>query len=241
MAVSHSGSRLCLFAVLATSFLGANLASAQTYSSSVSEIGTVALPDAPSALLAAQQQPQSQPQQQPQNPNQPSLSDLGLNAPPPNPALQARLDKHTHMLKIHQKLGLITLIPLAATVISSAGAPARHGPNGTSTGGPTTSRDVHAALGGVTVGMYAATAYFALAAPRIPETHTKGGIRIHKYLVYVHLPGMILTPILGAMAFNQLNNGEKVHGIASAHAAVAWTTVAAYSAAIVAVSWPIKL
>jgi hypothetical protein len=52
---------------------------------------------------------------------------------------------------------------------------------------------------------------------------------------------MILTPILGAMAFQQANDGEKVHGIASAHAAVAWTTVASYTAAIVAVSWPIKL
>jgi hypothetical protein len=51
---------------------------------------------------------------------------------------------------------------------------------------------------------------------------------------------MILTPILGAMAYDQANNGEKVHGIASAHAPVAWTTVAAYGAAIVAVSWPIK-
>jgi len=50
---------------------------------------------------------------------------------------------------------------------------------------------------------------------------------------------MVLTPILGAMAFNQAADGERVHGIASAHAAVAWTTVAAYSAAIIAVSWPI--
>ena len=52
---------------------------------------------------------------------------------------------------------------------------------------------------------------------------------------------MILTPILGAMAFQQEQDGEKVHGIASAHGAVAATTFIAYSAAIVAVSWPIHL
>jgi hypothetical protein len=52
---------------------------------------------------------------------------------------------------------------------------------------------------------------------------------------------MVLTPILGAMALNQQNNGQKVHGIASAHSEVAVATVAAYGASIIAVSWPIKV
>jgi hypothetical protein len=43
------------------------------------------------------------------------------------------------------------------------------------------------------------------------------------------------------MAFSQEQKGEKVHGIASAHGAVATTTVLAYAAAIVSVSWPIHL
>lgn len=244
-------SRFFVLAVLGTLLTSARIASAQSYSSSddSSEISTSVLPEAPSALLAQQQQPAQPPAQSPdqqkqpsaQNPNQPSLSDLGLSNTP-DPALQARLDKHTAMLKTHQRLGLITLIPMAAAVISSGGATAKHGSTpGTVVGGNTTSRDVHAALGGATVAMYGLTAYYAIAAPRIPESHVKGGIKVHKYLIYVHLPGMVLTPILGAMAFNQLNNGEKIHGIASAHAAVAWTTVASYTAAIVAVSWPIKL
>lgn len=246
---SYKFARLWAFAVLSVSLACAGIASAQGYSSSsssdvVSGVAIAALPDAPSALLAQQQPqatPQSQSQQQPpaQKPGEPSLSDLGLSNAP-DPALQARLDRHTQMLKIHQKLGLITLIPMAAAVISSGGATAKHS-GGVTIGGNTTGRDLHAALGAVTVGMYGATAYYAIAAPRIPESHVKGGIRIHKYLIYIHAPGMVLTPILGAMAFNQLNNGEKVHGIASAHAAVAWTTVISYTAAIVAVSWPIKL
>ena len=251
MAVSPLGSKLLLATLLATSLTCTGVASAQSYSSSdaTSEISTAALPDAPSTLLAEQQQQPPKPQNQSdqtqkqpaQNPNQPSLSDLGLSNAP-DPALQARLDRHTAMLKTHQRLGLITLIPMAAAVISSGGATAKRGSTpGTVVGGNTTSRDVHAALGGVTVALYGATAYYAIAAPRIPEAHVKGGIKVHKYLIYVHLPGMVLTPILGAMAFNQLNNGEKVHGIASAHAAVAWTTVASYTAAMIAVSWPIKL
>ena len=241
--------RLFALAILPASIACAATAFAQGYSSSsssedVSAINIAALPDAPSALLLRQQQsqtpPQSQSQQTPaQKPAEPSLSDLGLSNAP-DPALQARLDRHTRMLKIHQKLGLITLIPMAAAVISSGGATAHHN-GGLTAGGNTTGRDIHAALGGLTVAMYGATAYYAIAAPKIPESHVKGGIRIHKYLIYIHAPGMVLTPILGVMAFNQLNNGEKVHGIASAHAAVAWTTVASYTAAIVAVSWPIKL
>jgi hypothetical protein len=167
------------------------------------------------------------------------LSDLGLTPDQTKPDLdmQARLDRRTRMLKIHQRLGLITLAPLAAACISSAAAP----PDPRNGGGNTIGRDIHVSLGSLSVAMYGATAYYAIRAPRVSNEPARGGIKIHKYLIYVHAPGMILTPILGAMAFNQANNGEKVHGIASAHAAVAWTTVASYTAAIIAVSWPIHL
>jgi hypothetical protein len=52
---------------------------------------------------------------------------------------------------------------------------------------------------------------------------------------------MILTGILGIMAYRQESAGEKVHGIASAHGTVAYVTAAAYGASIVSVSWPIHL
>lgn len=198
----------------------------------VMEADTASLPDAP--LPQQQQLPKPA-----QNPNEPSLSDLGLtpSQTQPDRDLQARLDRHTHMLKIHQRLGLITLAPLAAACISSAAAP----PDPRNGSGNTVGRDIHVSLGSLSVLMYGLTASYAIRAPRVSEGPARGGIKIHKYLIYIHAPGMILTPILGAMAFNEANNGEKVHGIASAHAAVAWTTVASYTAAIVAVSWPIHL
>jgi len=189
---------------------------------------------------AMQQQsaPLSSRSQQPQS-NAPSLDDLGLspNQMKPDPDLQARLDRRTHMLKVHQELGLITLAPLAAACISSAAAP----PDPRNGGGNTVGRDIHVSLGSLSVAMYGATAYYAIRAPRIGHEPARGGIKLHKYLIYIHAPGMLLTPILGAMAFNQAANGERVHGIASAHSAVAWTTVATYSASIIAVSWPIHL
>lgn len=48
-----------------------------------------------------------------------SLADLGFSSTQTqgNAQLQARLDKRAHMLKIHQRLGLIDTAPLVATVI----------------------------------------------------------------------------------------------------------------------------
>jgi hypothetical protein len=194
----------------------------------------------PSQAEQPSQSRQSLPKPDGQNqPAPPSLGDLGLSPSQtkPDPDLQARLDRHTRMLRIHQRLGLITLAPLAGACISSAFAP----PDLKKGKDNATGRDIHVGLGAASVTMYAFTASYAIRAPRVSDEPARGGIKLHKYLIWVHGPGMILTPILGAMAYDQANNGEKVHGIASAHAAVAWTTVAAYGAAIVAVSWPIHI
>jgi len=160
----------------------------------------------------------------------PSLSDLGLTPEQTqgNPREQALLDKRTHMLKIHQRMGLITTIPLIATVVTSLNA----GGKNTSTA----SRDLHTALGGLTGDLYCITAYYAIRAPRVPGTETRGPIRFHKIMAWIHGPGMIATPILGIMAFDQRNKGEKVHGIAQAHGPVAIVTAGAFVAALLSVS-----
>jgi hypothetical protein len=160
----------------------------------------------------------------------PSLSDLGLSPEQTqgNAREQALLDKRTHMLKIHQRMGLITTIPLLATVILGPGA------GGKSEG--TATRDLHVALGSLTGDLYGITAYYAIRAPRIPGTKKRGPIKFHEAMAWIHGPGMILTPILGAMAFSQKNNGEKVHGIAQAHGPVAIVTAGAFGAALLSVS-----
>jgi hypothetical protein len=160
-----------------------------------------------------------------------SLQNLGFSSTQAQGSAQdqARLDKRSHMLKIHQRLGLIDAVPLLATVILGPGA-----------GGKSTSsadRYAHLALGSVTGDLYFMSAYYAIRAPRIPGTAVHGQIRLHKALAWIHGPGMILTPVLGAIAFDQKSRGEKVHGIASAHGAVAIVTAAAYGAAILSVSF----
>ena len=163
-------------------------------------------------------------------PTEPSLQDLGITPSQAkgNAREQALLDSRSHMLKVHQRLGLITIAPFAATLISSGFAGGRQ----TSS----TGRDVHAALGVTTVGFYFTTACFAIRAPKIPGTQTRGPIRLHKALAWIHGPGMVLTPILGEIAFAQKSRGERVHGIATLHGPVAIATGAAFGLAVASVS-----
>jgi hypothetical protein len=159
-----------------------------------------------------------------------SMGDLGFPAVQTQGSAQdqARLDKRSHMLTVHQELGLIATGPIVASVITGVFA------GGKSTS--TTDRWTHLALGAAAGDLYFTSAYFAIRAPKIPGTEAHGPIRVHKALAWIHGPGMILTPILGAIAFDQKSKGERVHGIASAHAPVAIVTAAAYGAAIVSVS-----
>jgi hypothetical protein len=171
----------------------------------------------------------------------PSLQDLGFTAEQTqaNAQMQAMLDKRTHMLKVHQTLGLITAIPMVASLITGPQAKAK-GKNGQTITEPTTANlDFHIALGGLTTGLYWTTAYYSIFAPKVPGVKPKGAIRLHRDLEWVHGPGMILTPVLGIMAYKQENAGEKVHGIASQHGTAAYVTAAAYGASIVSISWPI--
>lgn len=244
-------------------------AQASTQSHAIAPLNNSDLPSAPlpniemaqntaaSGQGQAEQQNHSHPNQNPpsspssssgqpagqQPKNEPSLSDLGFSKQQTqsDPKLQAMLDKRTHMLKVHQRLGLITAIPMAAALITGPMAKAE-GRNGQTIKEPTQANlDFHAALGSTTAALYFTTAYFAVFAPKVPGVQRRGAIRLHRALAFVHGPGMIATPILGAMAFKQEQAGEKVHGIASAHGAVAWTTALAYGAAIVSVSWPIRV
>jgi len=186
--------------------------------------------------------PQPNPQTSPTgNASTLSLQDLGFGANQIQGSAkeQALLNKRTHMLKVHQTLGLITAIPMATALITGPQAKAK-GKRGEVITEPTSANlDFHMALGSLTTGLYVATAYYAIFAPKIPGVKPKGAIRLHRDLVWIHGPGMIITPILGIMAYKQESAGEKVHGIASAHGAAASITAIAYGASIVAVSWPI--
>lgn len=218
--------------------------SVSTTSGSAQSSFTLAAGDRRTLNLTLTQQPlPNAPSVAPQTNQEPSLSDLGFSQQQmqANPQLQARLDKRTEMLKIHQRLGLITVAPMLAALMTGPMAKAK-GRNGQTIKEPTQANlDIHAALGSATAALYFSTAYFAVFAPKIPNNPKRGAIRMHEALAFIHGPGMIATPILGAMAFKQEQDGERVHGAASYHGAVAAITTIAYGASIVAVSWPIHI
>src|SRR5579863_5294619 len=90
-------------------------------------------------LAQAQGNPPSQTQPAGTNPAAPSLGDLGFPTEQTqgNAQDQARLDRRSHMLKMHQRFGLITIAPLVATIATSSFA-GRHG--------TAAERDLHGAL-----------------------------------------------------------------------------------------------
>lgn len=221
-----------------TAFLSASGATAASSSSS----SAANLPGAPTPIQTTSSgSSQTTQQKKPPSPEEPTLQSLGFptSVTRSNPKEQALLNKRTHMLKVHQTLGLITTIPMVATLFTGPLAKAK-GKNGQTITEPTPANlDFHIALGSLTTGLYWTTAYYAIFAPKVPGVKKRGAIRVHEALAWIHGPGMILTPILGIMAYRQENDGEKVHGIASFHGPAAYITAAAYGASIVAVSWPI--
>ena len=78
---------------------------------------------------------------------EPSLQDLGFSASEAqaDPQRQALLDKRTRMLKIHQRMGLITTVPLIVSVVTSLNAGGKSESSAT--------RDLHSALGSLTGGL----------------------------------------------------------------------------------------
>lgn len=162
--------------------------------------------------------------------DQPSLSleDLGFknSETQANPELQHRLEERTSMLKTHQVLGLITAIPMVAQIFTSNNADKSAG-----------ARNIHMGLGIGTAVLYGATASFALFAPKPAGIQDKGTIKVHKALAWVHGPLMIITPILGGLAYSQVSNGEKTHGLASYHGAAAALLITSYLASIAVMSF----
>lgn len=138
---------------------------------------------------------------------------------------QALLDKRSRMLKTHQELGLATAIPLLATLYTAPGDKSHQ-----------SQRNIHASLGLTTASLFALTAYYALAAPKPTGTVDKGPIRWHKRFAFVAGVGMIATPILGSIAYDQSSRGEKVHGAAKFHGTAAAITALSYGGAVAAVS-----
>lgn len=149
-----------------------------------------------------------------------SLDDLGFSADEMrgDSATQSTLHRRSKMLKTHQILGLVTAVPMAATVFTASGAE----------GGSDAKRDLHKNMALTTGVLYFTTASFSLFAPEVEEKKATGSTKLHKALAWIHFPAMVIAPILGYEAYKQKERGEEVHGMAKQHSNVAGVGAAAY-------------
>lgn len=126
------------------------------------------------------------------------------------------------MLKAHQVLGFVTLGGMVAQGIVGSQL----------YNGKTDLKDTHEALAtGINI-TYSMGALMSLFAPPPLVNRDKGltSLRMHKWLAVVHMSGMIATNILAG----QIDNNPDLKPI---HRAVAFTTFAAYTAAVVVIKF----
>lgn len=140
----------------------------------------------------------------------------------PTPELQKTLDERRYYLRQHQIWGLVTLGAMTAAVLS---------------GGEGDLPPEHPFLAGLAVASYATAGYMAAQAPDLPHGKESGGTKWHRRLVWIHLPGMILTPILGYMAAKKTDRHEKLDGPEKYHKDVAMITAATIGIAALTVSF----
>jgi hypothetical protein len=134
------------------------------------------------------------------------------------------------MLKIHQTLGMITAIPMAAQFFDAGNVR-----------NDSSKRNLRMGLGITTAILFGTTASFAIFAPKPEGVKDKGKTKIHRMLAWVHMPFMILTPVLGGIADNQVSKGEKVHGVASLHGASAGLLLGSYLASMAVMSFNFQI
>jgi hypothetical protein len=126
------------------------------------------------------------------------------------------------MLKAHQVLGFVTLGGMIAQGIVGSQL----------YNGKPELKDTHEALAtGINI-TYSMGALMSLFAPPPLVNRDKGltSLRLHKWLAVVHMSGMIATNILAG----QIENNPDLKPI---HRAVAYTTFAAYTAAVVVIKF----
>ncbi len=163
----------------------------------------------------------------PGSPSQPSLSidDLGFSKEQTqsDPQFQKDLETRTDMLKIHQTLGLITAVPMATEFVLGI-ATAGNVSNGSSDTG------LHTTLGLATVALYGTTALFEILAPKPKGLKPSGNTEVHEALSWIHLPLMILVPLVGDMINDRIANHQPIGNLGLVHGTMATTLLASYLA-----------
>jgi hypothetical protein len=152
-----------------------------------------------------------------------SVDDLGFSQAETqaDPQFQKDLETRSDMLRIHQTLGLITAIPMTAQMILGVTTASDVSKGSTDT-------TLHTTLGLATVALYGTTALFEILAPKPKGLKPTGNTEVHEALSWIHLPLMILVPLVGDMLNDRIANHQPIGNLGEVHGIMATTLWASY-------------
>ena len=156
-----------------------------------------------------------------------SVDDLGFSKEDTQADSQFQKDLETRsdMLRVHQTLGLITAVPMTAQMILGLTTTSNVS-NGSS------DTTLHTTLGLVTVALYGTTAMFEILAPKPRGLKPTGNTEVHEALSWIHLPLMILVPLVGDMVNDRIANHQPIGSLGEVHGIMASTLWASYMASL---------
>lgn len=145
-------------------------------------------------------------------------------------------------LKGHKHLGAMTLGLAAASIITAVIAKNNVNDDRAARGGRMDSSDadnfnLHVMTAGLTLASYFTTAYFSISAPKADTMADSDSVKWHKRLAFVHMPAMIIGPLLGLKALNDYKRGRNPRGIAKLHRPVMILGAAALAGAAIVVEF----
>lgn len=130
--------------------------------------------------------------------------------------LSQTLEIRHQKLQTHQKLGMVTMGLMTATLLASDEAK---------------KNNLHKYLGITTGLLYWTTAYYSLSAPEIDGQKESGSSKIHQTLAFIHAPLMAIVPVLGYLAKEDANKHKKSTGLVEKHGDLATVAYASFMAA----------
>jgi len=166
------------------------------------------------------------------------LRGIGIASPLTPEVRKSELTLRRTMLSVHQIGGFVTLGLMITTVYY--GQQLLNAEMGISGNDPRDFRNLHSQFVTATIISYSATALLSILSPppliRREETSTT---TIHKTLAWIHVAGMIITPIVGSMIYKGNRNGPSTfnENEAKFHQISAYVTTAALAASMIVVTF----
>jgi hypothetical protein len=147
-----------------------------------------------------------------------------------------------HKLKMHHHLAGLTLGLAAASALTAIIAKHNVDKDRAARGGSYAASDadnfnLHIMTAGLTLASYFTTAYFSISAPKADTMEDTNSVTWHKRLAFVHMPAMIIGPLLGLKAYDDYKKGKNPSGVAKLHKPIMFLGVAALAGAAIAVEF----